>query len=135
MQIEYLHLDVVQLRFLRLHSHSATQSLHLHSYAESAHLHFVGDSGSEIRLSSSVSRRSSGEVKALYSSDQRGKPQLYYIIQYRIIIKPKFLLQTQIRFSGKGDEMNLLPIRDLRLSAGDEHLHGFTAVIGPLCFL
>lgn len=47
-----------------------------------------------------------------------------------------FNVQVQIRFSGKGEKMNLLPIRDLRLSEGEKQQEtSFTAEIGPLCFL
>ncbi|TUW16219.1 Collagen alpha-4(VI) chain [Bagarius yarrelli] len=44
--------------------------------------------------------------------------------------------EVQIRFSETGVKMNLLPIRDLFLSADEEQQElSFTAEIGPVCFL
>ncbi|GAA6079854.1 collagen alpha-2(I) chain, partial [Tachysurus ichikawai] len=104
--LEYQQLDVVQLRFLRLHSVSAAQTISVScSTARSftaGDVHFVGDSGGQVSFSSTVESRNSCEV--------------------------------QIRFSGKGEKMNLLPIRDLHLSAGANQ-HELRAEIGPLCFL
>ncbi|MCI4380493.1 hypothetical protein PGIGA_G00240490, partial [Pangasianodon gigas] len=107
-RVEYSQLDVVQLRFLRLHSDSVTQTLVVSRSAAplltAADLHFLGDSGSEIRFSDAAERRNGCEV--------------------------------QIRFSGKGEKMNLLPIRDLRLSEAEKQQEtNFRAEIGPLCFL
>ncbi|KAK3566548.1 hypothetical protein QTP86_034840, partial [Hemibagrus guttatus] len=105
LRLEYQQLDVVQLRFLRLHSDSVTQNISV-SCSSARHLtapdlHFVGDSGSEVRFSSTVESRNSCEV--------------------------------EIRFSGKGEKMNLLPVRDLGLSTGGKQQElSFRAEIGPL---
>lgn len=66
-QVEYQQLDVVQLRFLRLHSESASQTVRVSCPAPrrlpAARLWFLGDSGHEVRFSSAVGSRKRCEVK------------------------------------------------------------------------
>ncbi|XP_064865515.1 collagen alpha-1(I) chain-like [Oncorhynchus nerka] len=118
---EYAGLDVVQLRFLRLHSHSASQHLtiacpfnhnsrEIRKNATSRVLHFLGDSGGEIGSSYMTVSKNGCEVEV--EVRVRGSTEIH-----------------------RGD-MELLPLRDVRMEGRGDHWDtDLRAVLGPLCFL
>ncbi|CDQ67992.1 unnamed protein product [Oncorhynchus mykiss] len=118
---EYAGLDVVQLRFLRLHSHSASQHLtiacpfnhnsrEIRKNATNRVLHFLGDSGGEIGSSYMTVSKNGCEVEV--EVRVRGSTEIH-----------------------RGD-MELLPLRDVRMEGRGDHWDtDLRAVLGPLCFL
>lgn len=116
-KLKYKDLDVVQLRFLRLHSNSATQSISLkcpkkHSPTVNhwkTMLHLRGDSNEEINPPHVIITRHGCEVTA------------------------------QVRVHGSSElhrgDMQLLPIRDVFVEGGEETWEGHANIIlGHLCF-
>ncbi|XP_074491464.1 uncharacterized protein LOC141767763 [Sebastes fasciatus] len=122
-KFEYTGVDVVQLRFLRLHSHTSFQRMTVSctancsstaGTADSAKriIHYLGDSGEEIISHLTTVSRTGCEVEVVVMV--RGSTELH-----------------------RGD-MELLPVRDLGvemrlLSLLD--VPEITVVLGPLCFL
>ncbi|XP_050933346.1 collagen alpha-3(V) chain [Lates calcarifer] len=122
-KFEYAGVDVVQLRFLRLHSHTSFQHMTVscaanHSSAATSMtnsinrtIHFLGDSGKEIDPHLITVSRKGCEVEVVVRV--RGSTELH-----------------------RGD-MELLPVRDLGVEMrGLSPLSpDTTMVLGPLCFL
>lgn len=117
-KFEYRDLNVVQLRFLRLHSNSATQSISLtcpkkhsptskHKDTAKRVLRLRGDSNEEIHPSHVIISQHGCEVTA----------------QVRV------LGNSEIH----GGDVQLLPIRDVLLQGGGEGDAGI--ILGHLCFL
>ncbi|MGH0154009.1 UNVERIFIED_CONTAM: hypothetical protein FKN15_040630 [Acipenser sinensis] len=119
-RFEYSGLTVVQLRFLRLHSNSASQRLSLWcppaivmDPRRSMALHFRGDSEEEIRSGDPAYR-------VTYDGCQPEGPHT-----------------VEGLFEVRGPRVELLPLRDLALESrgpweGEEE---GSFVLGPLCFL
>ncbi|XP_076131566.1 collagen alpha-1(XI) chain-like [Alosa pseudoharengus] len=120
-RFKYTDLDVVQLRFLRLHSNSAVQQVTIE--CNSTHnrttnqrrasqrvLHLLGDSLREISGAHAKVSRNGCEVV------------------------------VQVRVEGNSElprgDMELLPLRDLGIeNRGDHWERDISAALGPLCFL
>ncbi|XP_047442374.1 collagen alpha-1(V) chain [Mugil cephalus] len=121
-KFEYIGVDVVQLRFLRLHSHTSFQHItlscaaHRSTTAATAHsvsriIHLLGDCGREIEPHLTTVSRKGCEVDVVVRV--RGSTELH-----------------------RGD-MELLPVRDLavEMSATSHLVTEIPVTLGPLCFL
>ncbi|TDH08555.1 hypothetical protein EPR50_G00098770 [Perca flavescens] len=121
-KFEYAGVDVVQLRFLRLHSHTSFQNMTVRctanysSTAGTTHsanriIHFLGDSGKEILSHLTTVYRKGCEAEVVVMV--RGSTELH-----------------------RGD-MELLPVRDLGVDMRSLSplVPEITVVLGPLCFL
>ncbi|XP_038571837.1 collagen alpha-2(XI) chain-like [Micropterus salmoides] len=121
-KFEYAGVDVVQLRFLRLHSHTSFQHMTVSCIANSSStadttnsankiVHFLGDSGKEIISHLTTVSRKGSEVEVVVMV--RGSTDLH-----------------------RGD-MELLPVRDLgvEMRSLSSPVTETTVVLGPLCFL
>ncbi|XP_059196369.1 collagen alpha-2(XI) chain [Centropristis striata] len=121
-KFEYPGLDVVQLRFLRLHSHTSFQRMTIgctanqSSTAETPNsanrmFHVLGDSGNEIISHLAIVSKKGCEVEVVVMV--RGSTELH-----------------------RGD-MELLPVRDLGVEIKSlcPIIPEVTVVLGPLCFL
>ncbi|XP_008293644.1 collagen alpha-3(V) chain-like [Stegastes partitus] len=117
-KFEYTGVDVVQLRFLRLHSHTSFQRITLSCAANRSSaatagriIHLMGDSGEEIDSQLITVSRKDCEVDVIVRV--RGSTELH-----------------------RGD-MELLPVRDLavKTSSVSNLVSEVSVVLGPLCFL
>ncbi|KAM7409916.1 hypothetical protein PAMA_001415 [Pampus argenteus] len=118
----YAGVDVVQLRFLRLHSHTSFQRMSVSCTANQSRtagttnsanriVRILGDSGKEIDSHLTTESRKNCEVEVVVKV--HGSTELH-----------------------RGD-MELLPIRDLGIEMESlfQLVPEITAVLGPLCFL
>ncbi|XP_032363911.1 collagen alpha-3(V) chain-like [Etheostoma spectabile] len=121
-KFEYAGVDIVQLRFLRLHSHTSFQNMTVRcttnhsSTAGTTHsanriIHFLGDSGKEILSHLTTVYRKGCEAEV--------------VVMVRGSTEPH-----------RGD-MELLPVRDLgvEMRSLSPLVPEITVVLGPLCFL
>nr|XP_014341087.1 PREDICTED: collagen alpha-2(XI) chain-like [Latimeria chalumnae] len=119
---EYLGLGVVQLRFLRLHSHIVSQRLtylRRPAFSNPSHrpkpgppaIHFLGDSNEEIRYSHEA-----------------------YWLKWDISETERHNLD-QLELEISTLDLELLPLRDMSVEKDGEGREEFGFVLGPVCFL
>lgn len=141
-QLQYAGLGVVQLRFMRFHSHTSSQHVTISCSGSQSRvgktdsaqwlIHLTGDSGNEISSRfTSVSRREC-EVRArllelLFN---------WSLFVFSLIVWCVIILQVEVDVHAQVD-MELLPVRDLgvEISSGSPFFQEVTVVLGPFCFL
>ncbi|XP_072294849.1 collagen alpha-1(V) chain-like [Eucyclogobius newberryi] len=118
-KFDYAGLDVVQLRFLRLHSHSSFQHMTISCIAD--------------LLSSRCTTNSVNKFFHILGNTDK-EISSHFITESR----SGCVLELVVRTVGSTElhcgDMELLPVRDVGFETG-EALFNVTVVLGPLCFL
>ncbi|NXI47774.1 CO5A3 protein, partial [Galbula dea] len=113
LQLEYAGASPVQLRFLRLHSHLATQKVSYSCRAapeqsqpqQEKEIHFLADSREQSYAAS---------------------------LQSCLLDNESSITNTIFQFST--EELSLLPLRDLAVFHNGDASHQFGFTVGPVCF-
>lgn len=145
LQFEYASMGVVQLRFLRFHSHTSSQHMTVSCTGRQSGIrntdlaqwviHLMGDLGREITSHFISMSMRECEVRHLlewrfnFSTGDVGSA-------HDLLVLCMITLQVEVDVHAQGD-VELLPIRDLgvEITSMSPFFQEVTVVLGPLCFL
>ncbi|NXC22358.1 CO5A3 protein, partial [Corythaeola cristata] len=113
LQLEYAEASPVQLRFLRLHSHLATQKVSYSCRPAPEH------------------SRPQPEKEIRFLTDSREQSYVASL-QGCLLDNDSSIADTIFQFST--EELSLLPLRDLAVFHNGDASHQFGFTVGPVCF-
>lgn len=144
LQFEYTSVGLVQLRFLRFHSHTSSQHMTVSCTGRQFSVgntdlaqwivHLTGDLGKEITSHFISMSMRECEVRELLEwrfnlTGDTGSA-------HNLLVLCVITLQVEVDIHARGD-MELLPVRDLgvEITSVSPFFQEVTVVLGPLCFL